>query len=314
MTLAEHGTLSPDGAEQPPIFAPSNGRALGIIGRYLAAAAVVCVAQWIPYTGAILMFLFAFVWVALILNAMLIHLTYVAVIGKIPRLWLLLPGLVYGGWVGFQEFQNIQTAQRVRELEASNHIDQPIPPNLDLVFDKDDPYAVAVKKLIVGGRVFAGDFEIQFKPYGCLSEVDKKAGEAIWGHIKASPDYEGGGCLVSRVSPGPHPGLRVRKTVDTGFTATGQRTTYSLEIDASNEAAKAVGQFSSGWFEVISPWPVFFLGCALGDHPAGWFCSYGAATERIHYGVSRQPSFAEWGVVEIVAFAKLLNRPIRQVL
>jgi hypothetical protein len=129
-----------------------------IILSYFGAAVVAYAVQLFPFPGVIVMFLFAGFWVSLILNAMLIHLAFAAITKQIPRLWLLMPVLAYGAWFGFQGVEWVKTS---RALESNNYVSSPIPADADLLFEKDDPFAVVAKEYLVGGRVFSGDYEIQ---------------------------------------------------------------------------------------------------------------------------------------------------------
>jgi hypothetical protein len=292
-----------------------KARPFRIIGAYLAAAAVVYVANLFPIPGVILMIMAGGLWVSLILNAMLIHLSGAAFTGRIPRAWLLMPIGAYSAWIGFLAMDQLNLS---RQLQVTNRIDVSVPTDLDLVFDKGDPFAVTAKEFIVGGRVFAGDYEIQIihpqhaKPDGCYSEVNHKAGEMNYGYIRISPDYDlPGTCAVSRVSSTPYPGLRFRKVVDVPLSSgKGFQVRYSLELDDGKGAVKPVGEFEFGAKLAMSRWPIFWFGCALNSGNASWDCSFALIKRLVYYGVSRRPDTL-WDQVQAESLGALLSRPVR---
>ncbi|MFA1624563.1 hypothetical protein ACDY96_17555 [Rhizobium mongolense] len=57
----------------------------------LVVTAVVFVLQAIPITGIFLMFAFAMVWSAVLINASMIGVATEVFIGRVSRIWLLLP-------------------------------------------------------------------------------------------------------------------------------------------------------------------------------------------------------------------------------
>lgn len=298
-----------------------------IIGSYLILAAIVYVAQLFTLPGIYLMFMGAALWVSLILNTMLLHVTIVAAIGKISRSWLILPGIVYGAWAAFAVGHEIYLAHKIHKLEALNHIDAAIPADLDLVFDpapgnsihKDD-LAVAVKKYVVGGRVFLGDYELQVlqseekNARPCVEQVNKKIGERSYGNFRALPGYDKPvNCLIARSNPGLHSGLHFRRIADdgTGGGKSGSEA-HSIEIVGGDGTTKRVGYFGYGEVATISPWPLFWFGCGLNSGAAKWQCFFGPMPRFIHYGVSRPPRTLEDGEVRAKALGKLLGRPTRE--
>jgi hypothetical protein len=58
----------------------------------------VFVLQAIPFTGIFLMFAFAMAWSIVLVNASMIGVAIEAVVGRVSRLWLLLPLIFYGGY------------------------------------------------------------------------------------------------------------------------------------------------------------------------------------------------------------------------
>ncbi|MGO8503904.1 hypothetical protein AB9F35_20695 [Rhizobium leguminosarum] len=64
----------------------------------LVVTAVVFALQAIPFTGIFLMFAFAMVWSIVLVNASMIGVAIEAIVGRVSRLWLLLPLIFCGGY------------------------------------------------------------------------------------------------------------------------------------------------------------------------------------------------------------------------
>lgn len=67
----------------------------------LLATAVLYGLQAIPLIGIFLMFMLAMFWSVLLVNAAMIGTAVEAVLGRVSRLWLLLPLAYYGGYAAF---------------------------------------------------------------------------------------------------------------------------------------------------------------------------------------------------------------------
>jgi hypothetical protein len=292
---------------------PTPPHAFRILLSYLAVAAAVYVAQLLPVPGVFLTMMLAGLWISIILNLMLLHLARSAITRDIPRAWLLLPVLVYGAFGGFQVVQHLQASRELNELESANHIDGPVARSLDLMFEKGDRFAFSARKFILSGQVFAGDSEIQAIPTQQAPSSDCGGG----GDPKTSDVDAPNACAVSRAGSGPHAGLRFHQRVDTGYSPTaGQRTDYAIESVDDDGVSKPVGRFGFGVVATISPWPFFWLRCALDDHDAGaWRCGFRPITQETHYGVSAQPSgppgARDWDAVRAQALGALLGWPVR---
>lgn len=64
----------------------------------LAILAVFLILQWFPYTGILLMLVGGPIWSAVLINLFLIALAIEVVVGRVSRLWFLLPIIFYGGY------------------------------------------------------------------------------------------------------------------------------------------------------------------------------------------------------------------------
>jgi hypothetical protein len=95
-------------------------------------------------------------------------------------------------WLIIFAVQSLKTSKEIASLNAANEILSPIPENVDLIFDQNDPLAIDAKKYIIGSRVFAGEFEVAVshgtKPDGCFSLTDPAAGERSFGYFNTTPD------------------------------------------------------------------------------------------------------------------------------
>jgi hypothetical protein len=82
---------------------------------FLLATAVLFGLQAIPLIGIFLMFMLAMFWSILLVNAAMIGTAIEAVIGRVSRLWLLLPLTFYGGYAAFA----VKDHQALQSLQAS---------------------------------------------------------------------------------------------------------------------------------------------------------------------------------------------------
>ncbi len=283
-----------------------------IILIHVGAAVAVYLAERFPLTGLMLMMFGGPYWVSIIANLMLPHIALATLGRRIPIAWLVLPIGAYGAWFGAWWQQRAVAWRQMPSSELSVRV----PATMDLVFDANDRFAVPVKEYVVGGRVFAGEYEIQAirpkpaPPDACFSQVDHAAGETNFGYFRASPDYDLGYCAISRRGPGPHPGLRLHKIQETPF-GRDMRTTYALELDTGNGEFPKVGEFSFGWITTMSPWPLFLLGCALNDAGPSWACFAEPLTKRNMFGFDADGQARDWEEAHARSLADLLGRPSR---
>jgi hypothetical protein len=288
--------------------------AVRIVGSYAIAIVVVLALEWFPLTGVVLMMLLGPLWVSLLVNAMLIHLGVAALRGQISRTWLTAPIAVYGAWIVWVAQANVRAQATMRALEASNVVTEPVAQDADLLFEKDDEFAAAVKKFVRGGRVFAGLHEIQvITADNCIHVPNVGGGERFYGYFRATPDYEDRrSCAITRFATPPNEGIRFRKVVSLAWSETGERTQYEISRVAPDGGESIIGHFSYGYVSAPSFWPLFWMGCYLNSSGPSWACGVRPMTRYVSYGVSRQASGFDVPEVRADVLGTMLGRAIRQ--
>ena len=63
-------------------------------------------------------------------------------------------------WSAFVAHDYIKASREIAARESISNLTAPIGGTIDLVFDPNVDLAVSAKKYIVGGRIFAGDYEM----------------------------------------------------------------------------------------------------------------------------------------------------------
>lgn len=87
---------------------------------FFAATGLLFVLQLIPVTGIILMFMLAMLWSVLLVNAGMIGVAVEAAIGRVSRLWLLLPIVFYGGYGMVAAQDHVALRRLAASYEAAN--------------------------------------------------------------------------------------------------------------------------------------------------------------------------------------------------
>ncbi len=233
--------------------------------RYLAAmAALIALWAW-PATGAPLRFAamlappIVFLPGALF-NAMLLHLGYAALRGRIARRWLALPALVYGGWAAFAGAGYLRARALRHEIEASAAIDYARVPaqHPALLLMPDDPR-----------RDESGALAAAFAGIGADAEVYAK-GER-WRPAGA----------VAAAAPSDSVRIRIAarqpqiETYTDGFRLAAPRETERYDVAA---AGHLIGHAASGRIAHPFPVPLAYFSCDTAR------CHAGLATLSLAYG------------------------------
>lgn len=301
-----------DDSVEAPVFQAPQPR---IIRNYLLAAAAVCLLSLFPYTGIILMIFMGPLWASLLINAMMIHLTLRTVLSNHPKIWLAIPICFYAVWATYYATRSYSDKNALRSFESLNRIDEKIPQAVDLIFDKDDPLAPAVKKVVIGGRVFAGNFEIQViqskgaNTDGCFSQKS-------YGYFRATPDYDQPStCAIGRAGAAPQAGVHFRPLPDAdGLRMSWRQAAYTIDLVDDSGVSRPVGHYGFGVVDAISPWPLFWAGCTLNSGGPSWQCAFfRPLTRATLYGATADPA-RNWDESHARALGELLERPTRRVI
>ena len=292
-----------------------RSRPFWIIGGYSAVAALIFLAQLLPRTGIFLMVVGGGLWIAALLNIMLIHLVFEAATRAISLKWLLLPGILYGAWGVFAIAQSVEASRVINHLEAENRVTVAVPRDAPLIFENGDELAVAAKKFIVGSNVYAGDFQLivekaEDRRGGCRKDlIDRQKGERFLGSFNAVPGFdEKVGCVYAKAAPRPMHGLYFRKQVPNAR----MQTAYSLELIGEDGKAESAGHFAYGLVRWVSAKPLFYAGCTLISSSASWNCGFALPTRFIGFG-GEKALLTDRRNKEAVAqtLAGLLGLPVR---
>ena len=290
-------------------------RPFWIIGGYSAVAALIFLAQLFPRTGVFLMIVGGGLWIAVLLNIMLIHLVFETATRAISLKWLLLPGILYGAWGVFAIAQSVEASRVIGQLEAENRVTVAVPRDTPLIFENEDELAVAAKKFIIGSNVYAGDFRLvvekaEDRRGGCRKDlIDRQKGERFLGSFNAIPGFdEKAGCVYAKAASRPMHGLYFRRQVPNAR----MQTAYSLELIGEDGKAEPAGHFTYGLVRWFSAKPLFYLGCTLISSSASWKCGFGLPSRVIGFG-GEKTLFSDRRSKESVArtLAGLLGRPVR---
>ena len=105
----------------------------------LVATGVVFVLQVIPFTGIFLMFAFAMFWSVVLINASMIGVAIEALVGRVSRLWFLLPLVFYGGYWTVATLDHFALREIASRYDVSNArvVTGFDPVGQALVFEKD---------------------------------------------------------------------------------------------------------------------------------------------------------------------------------
>lgn len=107
---------------------------------FLVATGVVFLLQMVPFIGIFLMFMLAMFWSVMLVNAAMIGTAIEALIGRVSRLWLVLPLAFYGGYwfIAAQDHQALRTLGASYDAANARVVTQFDPDRHALVFDGDN--------------------------------------------------------------------------------------------------------------------------------------------------------------------------------
>ena len=196
-----------------------------------------------------------------LLIVMWLHLGVSGLIGRIPPIWALSPVAAYAVWMAAVAVNWWETGQAIQSLNLRSGIEAPIPPNVNLVFAKDDKLARWVRYYLAGGRIFLGSDEIRM-----IAASDPDCSIRTELAFKDGKD-----CLVLRSAPAPLPRLELTRS-DAAIPGTwpqGHIVTYRITEKRADGAEREIGQLQYGSVRRWSPVPLFAIGGDVGTNGKG---------------------------------------------
>jgi hypothetical protein len=218
---------------------------LRIFRNYALVAAAVFLLQWfpVPVLGAFVMIGFGILWIGVVVHLFMMVITVQSIIGKLPRLFLIIPGTFYAAGLAVGLYSNIPVL-RWQSQQQWFQIDKQIPMDThDLAFfDRDDA--------------------IWFKYGGALQP--EKFGFKL---IDRGPDHPspylvigGGSCADSSVIK--------------FSSATIRPSCQPISLYAGRNDEETVGTLSGAHIRTRSYFLFPSAGCGLVDNPSSWVCTW----------------------------------------
>ena len=274
-----------------------------IVSWYAAAIAAVMVILATPGVDDVALFFLGALWVSVLLNALAIHLATGAIFGGLPRVCLIIPMAAYATWFAAYWTITMQPGNSAVSLESQNRIDIAVPSELPLLFDDDDHnFARTVKTYVLGGPVFAGNYEMVV-----LQNCGRR-----FRNVAAGPDNPVITCVIPRMSTVPASGLHFQKIVEVNDGVNGWRVAYSIEKTDGAAQPKAVGHFEYGAVKRLSALPLFYFACGTSNTTSRG-CFFRPLTVLLHYGEEGRSFF--FGAADVLrddynaaALARVLGR------
>jgi hypothetical protein len=282
----------------------NNSEALRIVAWYASAIAAAVVILATPSVGDVALFFLGAFWVSVLLNALAIHLAAGAIFGGLPRICLIIPTAAYVTWFAAYLAITVQPGNNVASLESENRVDIAVPNDLPLLFSDDDhKFASTVKTYVLGGPVFAGNYEMVV-----LQDCGRR-----FRNVAAGPDNPILSCVIPSMSTIPASGLRFQKIVDTSDGPNGWRVAYSIEQTDGVAQPKAVGHFEYGAVKRLSALPLFYFACTTSNTQSNRGCFFRPLEVLLRYGEVGRSIFGTADVLRddynAASLARILGRP-----
>jgi hypothetical protein len=251
--------------------------------------------QAFPLTGIYLMFLLAPLWCGFLAQAVLLGLLVEGILGRIPRLLIIVPLLAYGAYYAAYVKQTLEINAKATQMQASNPTlvrkFEPSANSLVLPRSKAELAASHYDVLVTY------DVNANFKPQGYMShrlidaEQCAKAREvqakfraekviAAFGLAVSVRFNERGGfgndnvirnvCVLNFPEKPPLPPLVVSERGDTGVSA--RKPTIMEQFVDFNVDGEVFATYATASVWRLSPLPLLIIGCGLVDNPASWSC------------------------------------------
>lgn len=263
-------------------------RLLPISLAFFVLTGIVYALQAIPFTGIILMFMLAMFWSVLLINAGMIGVAIEAAIGRVFRLWLVVPVAFYGGYFYYAAQDRATLAGLTAAYDASNaRTSIPFDPERHaLVFEGDGgagPWLTQNYGLPVSYSVGKGTEEYRshrmMEQSVCVRVRETPALSAAGVYAFGFHDGDrigerklAGFCTVSMPERPELPVVRVsqreEKLVERGLPVTRVTTTVTMP---DGRQFRLLGGVASP----LSRLPMPVMGCALNSGAPSWNCMSG---------------------------------------
>jgi hypothetical protein len=307
----------------------------GIVLAYLFVGGAIYLLQLFPYTGIVVMFLGAFLWIGLLVHLAMAHLAIAALFGTIPRVWLAAPIVFYGGGFALHllsvrlvddEAAAIETANAASAIKAEPPLSfLAVSDSLDLL------RRYRIDRIVIreGSRP-ADAFTAQ--SYARGEECDHAHNVYSQEHPREPrllisdlfPSYKGEGksrqCIVSRSGVFADWRYRISVEHEPNGSLLFERFVrkWTVVDDLTDMTLLSV---KAGAFKTLRPIPMFYAGCGLNSGAARWDCGAGVMhtslvvaagyKPRISRGV-RLSEASDPDTWEISALARALSLELRQ--
>lgn len=253
----------------------------------LVATGVVYLLQVIPLTGILLMFALAMFWSVVLINGSMIGVLIEALVGRVSRLWLVLPLVFYGGYWTVAALDRLALHELGRRYDASNArvVTGFDPLRQALVFEGDGdgawltqnfalPVAYSVNSNFPEGYLSNRMIEIPF----CAKVHESRGLEAVNGF-----GFHDGDAIRSRRMEERFCNLSMPEKPELPMVVVGREETKDFEKSLPiNRITTTIAMPDGRRFElfggVASPlsWiPMPVMGCALNSGAPSWDCNAG---------------------------------------
>jgi hypothetical protein len=308
---------------------------LKLVLIYAAIAAVIFLLQLFPVTGVVLMLFLGMMWIGLLIHVGMLHIGIAAAVKRIPRAWLAIPILFYGGNLLLFAVTYYRANAESEAIERAN-----VAARVQI----GEPYTMLIHGSSPGliewyriERLYQHEYNDYFSTWiyarGAVCDAKRGAGliEGFYSVARADlfPDYRSPDktrqCVLSRQGlPGDADyQYRIRPTVTQ--TRSGFRSRIDRQWTVTEEKTGAVVITAHTakiglWAPVALP----LIGCSLNSGAARWDCGAAMlqwgpeviagykAPPPTRYVVFDPPPVPEPEMLEVSAVARALSLPSRR--
>jgi hypothetical protein len=277
---------------------------LAIVAIYAAVCGLIFLLQLFPGTGIFLMFMLAIMWIGVVINIAMIHLTVAALAGSIARSWLLVPIGFYGGGLAVHYWAVAAVAAQTQAIERANAAVTitASPPlsfftNAGILIDLLELYRIDRMVQLRGKNA---DSPATIYYYARGEEYERanpnydyqKRDQPFLLRRDLFPDYKGADktrqCILQKDGPPGEVPYRLEFEPQSAETYLIKRfgtkwTVYDVKTGA------ALLSVQSAEFSVIEPIPLLLAGCGLVDSPPSWQCAVQMMKESTYTGAGYRP-------------------------
>lgn len=246
--------------------------------------------QLFPYTGILVMFLGAIIWIGLVVHLAMAHLAISALFGAIPRTWLAVPIVFYGGGFALHLLSVRLVSNEVAAIESANAASAiKAEPPLSFLADVSDSFDLQrryrIDQIVIreGSRP-TDAFTVQ--SYARGEECERAHGGYSHEHPHEPrllisdlfPFYKGEGktrqCIVSRSGVFAEWRYRIAGEYEPKGSLLFQRFVRKWTV-IDDKTDTTLLSVKAGGFKTLGPVPMFYAGCGLNSGAARWDCAAG---------------------------------------